>query len=55
MREGVTTLEVKSGYGLDAATEARMLRVARQLGRLGVDVRTTYLAAHALPPEFVER
>ncbi len=50
MREGVTTLEVKSGYGLDAATEARMLRVARQLR--GVDVRTTYLAAHALPPEF---
>ncbi|HEY0953624.1 MAG TPA: imidazolonepropionase [Roseateles sp.] len=50
MREGVTTLEVKSGYGLDAATEARMLRVARQLQ--GVDVRTTYLAAHALPPEF---
>ncbi|MCY4753325.1 imidazolonepropionase [Pelomonas aquatica] len=52
MREGVTTLEVKSGYGLDAATEARMLRVARQLGGLGIDVRTTYLAAHALPPEF---
>lgn len=51
MREGVTTLEVKSGYGLDADTEARMLRVARQLGALGVDVRTTYLAAHALPPE----
>ena len=52
MGEGVTTLEVKSGYGLEAATEARMLRVARQLGDLGVDVRTTYLAAHALPPEF---
>jgi len=50
--EGVTTLEVKSGYGLDAATEARMLRVARRLASLGVDVRTTYLAAHALPPEF---
>jgi len=48
--EGVTTLEVKSGYGLDAVTEARMLRVARQIA--GVDVRTTYLAAHALPPEF---
>jgi imidazolonepropionase len=54
MREGVTTLEVKSGYGLDAATEARMLRVARQLAGLGVDVRTTYLAAHALPPEFAD-
>lgn len=52
--EGVTTVEVKSGYGLDAATEARMLRVARQLGCLGVDVRTTYLAAHALPPEFAD-
>ncbi len=51
IREGVTTLEVKSGYGLDAATEARMLRVARRLAELGVDVRTTYLAAHALPPE----
>ena len=50
--EGVTTLEVKSGYGLDEATETRMLRVARRLGELGVDVRTTYLAAHALPPEF---
>jgi imidazolonepropionase len=54
MREGVTTLEVKSGYGLDAATEARMLRVARQLAGLGVDVRTTYLGAHALPPEFAD-
>jgi len=49
--EGVTTLEIKSGYGLDAATEARMLRVARAIAGLGVDVRTTYLAAHALPPE----
>lgn len=52
--EGVTTLEVKSGYGLDAATEARMLRVARTLAGLRVDVRTTYLAAHALPPEFAD-
>lgn len=55
MREGVTTLEVKSGYGLDAATEARMLRVARGLGGLGglgVSVRTSYLAAHAMPAEF---
>lgn len=52
MREGVTTLEVKSGYGLDLATEARMLRVARRLA--GVDVRTTCLAAHALPPEFTD-
>jgi imidazolonepropionase len=54
MAEGVTTVEVKSGYGLDAATEARMLRVARRLQGLGLTVRTTYLAAHALPPEFTE-
>ncbi|HEV6963806.1 imidazolonepropionase [Roseateles sp.] len=52
VHEGVTTLEVKSGYGLELATEARMLRVARRLAELGVDVRTTCLAAHALPPEF---
>jgi imidazolonepropionase len=52
--EGVTTLEVKSGYGLDAATEARMLRVARKLSAQGLTVRTTYLAAHALPPEFAD-
>jgi imidazolonepropionase len=52
--EGVTTLEVKSGYGLDAATEARMLRVARKLQGLGLTVCTTYLAAHALPPEFAD-
>lgn len=52
-RDGVTTLEIKSGYGLDAASEARMLRVARRIGQeLGIEVRTTYLAAHALPPEF---
>ncbi len=51
MAEGVTTVEIKSGYGLDAATEARALRVARSLQRLGLTVRTTYLAAHALPPE----
>lgn len=54
MAEGVTTLEVKSGYGLDAPTEARMLRVARGLQGLGVTVRTTYLGAHALPPEFAD-
>lgn len=56
MREGVTTLEVKSGYGLSQAHEARCLRVARRLGReLPVDVRTTSLGAHALPPEFEGR
>lgn len=54
--DGVTTLEVKSGYGLDLASERKMLRVARQLGQaLGLTVRCTYLAAHALPPEFAAR
>jgi imidazolonepropionase len=53
MAEGVTTLEVKSGYGLTLHDEARMLRVARRLGReRAVTVRATCLAAHALPPEF---
>jgi imidazolonepropionase len=56
MAEGVTTLEIKSGYGLSASEEARCLRVARRIGReLDVDVRTTYLAAHALPPEYADR
>jgi imidazolonepropionase len=54
--DGATTLEIKSGYGLDFDNERKMLRVARQVGeRLGVTVRTTYLAAHALPAEFKER
>lgn len=49
---GVTTVEIKSGYGLDIATECRILRVARALGkRPGVEVVTTFLGAHALPPE----
>jgi imidazolonepropionase len=53
LAEGVTTLEVKSGYGLSAAHEARCLRLARRLGReMPLTVRTTCLAAHALPPEF---
>jgi imidazolonepropionase len=53
MAEGVTTLEIKSGYGLDAANEAHCLRVARRLGReLPLTVRATCLSAHALPPEF---
>lgn len=56
MAEGVTTLEIKSGYGLSAAHEARCLRAARRVGReLPVSVRCTSLAAHALPPEFVGR
>lgn len=50
---GCTTLEIKSGYGLSLQDEAKMLRVARRIGTtLGVSVRTTYLGAHALPPEF---
>jgi imidazolonepropionase len=54
--EGVTTVEIKSGYGLDAASELKILRVARQLGETsGVEVRTTLLAAHALPPEYAGR
>ncbi|HZH44694.1 MAG TPA: imidazolonepropionase [Lysobacter sp.] len=54
--DGVTTLEIKSGYGLDFESERRMLRVARRIGEtLGIGVRTTYLAAHALPPEYAGR
>jgi imidazolonepropionase len=53
MREGVTTLEIKSGYGLSLEHEARCLSVARQLGQtLPLSVRSTFLGAHALPPEF---
>ncbi len=53
LRDGVTTLEIKSGYGLDLDNERKMLRVARRIGELlGISVRTTYLAAHALPPEY---
>jgi imidazolonepropionase len=53
MAEGVTTIEIKSGYGLNRHDEARCLRAARQLGQeLPLTVRTTSLAAHAVPPEF---
>ena len=53
MGEGVTTVEIKSGYGLDLDTELRMLRVARRLGKeFPVTVVPTFLGAHALPPEF---
>ena len=56
MAEGVTTVEVKSGYGLDLETELRMLRVARELGEAhDVDVAATFLGAHALPPEYKDR
>jgi imidazolonepropionase len=51
--EGVTTVEIKSGYGLDLASELKTLRAARRVGGLAdVSVRTTLLGAHALPPEF---
>ena len=54
--EGVTTLEIKSGYGLDAANEIKMLRVANRLGiELGVQIQKTFLGAHALPVEFADR
>ena len=54
--DGVATIEVKSGYGLDLESEARMLRVARAIGeRLGIGVRTSFLGAHALPPEYAGR
>ena len=56
MAEGVTTLEVKSGYGLDLATERRMLEVARSLARdLPLSIETTFLGLHALPAEYRER
>ncbi len=56
LAEGVTTLEIKSGYGLELDAEAKMLRVARRFGReLPVTVRTTFLGAHALPPEYAGR
>lgn len=53
MRDGVATLEIKSGYGLDLDTEIRMLEVAREVGaETGMSVRTTLLAAHVVAPEF---
>lgn len=56
LRDGVGTIEIKSGYGLDLASERSQLRVARRIGEaLGIDVHCTYLALHALPPEFADR
>jgi len=56
LAEGVTTIEIKSGYGLELASEAKMLRVAREIGRLlPLRVATTFLGAHAVPPEFTGR
>ncbi|WGV14018.1 imidazolonepropionase [Psychrobacter maritimus] len=53
IKEGVTSIEIKSGYGLDLETERKMLKVARALGdKHNIHVSTTYLAAHALPPEY---
>ena len=56
LSEGVTTVEIKSGYGLELEAEAKTLRVARRIGReRPVRVRTTFLGAHAVPPEFKGR
>jgi imidazolonepropionase len=56
LADGVTTLEIKSGYGLEPDAERRMLRVARRIGvELGIDVRTSFLGMHALPPEYAGR
>ncbi|WP_122611082.1 imidazolonepropionase [Pseudomonas viridiflava] len=56
MRDGVTTVEMKSGYGLDLANERKLLRVIRRLAEeLPISVRSTCLAAHALPPEYKGR
>ena len=56
LAEGVTTLEIKSGYGLDLDSEAKMLRVARHIGEiLPVTVHTTFLGAHAVPLEYKGR
>ncbi len=54
--EGVATLEIKSGYGLDRETELRMLRAARQISLLRpITIRTSFLGAHAIPPEYAGR
>ncbi len=56
LKDGVTTVEMKSGYGLDLASERKLLRVIRRLGNtLPVTVRSTCLAAHAVPPEYAGR
>ncbi len=56
LAEGVTTIEIKSGYGLTLADEGKMLRAARDLAEaFPVTVKTTFLAAHSVPPEFAGR
>ncbi len=54
--EGVSTIEIKSGYGLNQEDELKMLRAARQIAQLrGIHITTTYLGAHAVPPEYTGR
>lgn len=56
LKDGVTTIEIKSGYGLDYVNERKMLRVIREIGqRLLITVKSTCLAAHALPPEYQDK
>jgi imidazolonepropionase len=56
LADGVTTLEIKSGYGLELESERKMLRAARRIGReLGISIRTSFLGLHALPPEYADR
>ena len=55
LAEGITTVEIKSGYGLELTSERKMLRVARQLSAQGVAVHTSFLGAHAVPPEYAGR
>lgn len=56
LAEGVTTIEIKSGYGLDLETELKILRVAKKIGEtLNITVKLTFLGAHALPPEYLGR
>ena len=56
LQQGVTTVEIKSGYGLDSANEIKMLQVAARLSNnLGVRIQKTFLAAHAVPPEYTNR
>ncbi len=56
LADGATTIEIKSGYGLDLDSEIKMLRTARRIGEeLGITVRTTFLGAHAVAPEFTGR
>ena len=56
INQGVTTIEIKSGYGLDLENERKMLLVAQALGKnYGITVKKTYLAAHALPPEYKDQ